>query len=414
MPDRYDLIIIGAGLVGASLAIALRDTGLRIAVVEPHPLNSPAQPSYDERTVALTWSTRQIYQGIGIWQDIASAGAEPIKDIHVSNLGHFGMSHLSCLDVGTEALGYVVPTRVIGNVLEQHMQQSDNINLIRPASAVSIASVNDESVVQLDQNEPPMEVNAKLTVLADGGRSRISKQFNSSASEYPQHALLCIVSTDRPHHGRAFERFTDEGPIALLPHSDQRYAVVWTCLPEQLAERMDLVDDEFILSLQQRFGDRAGNLSNPSVRKSYPLSRSTVLNPVADRVVIIGNAAHTVHPVAGQGFNLGMRDVAVLSELLFARSQTGVDLGSLDVLQEYARSRRRDTFMVSQFTHGLLQVFSSDLKTLGLLRNMALSGIELLPPVKRFLLKRTMGMAGRQPTLALGVPLSADHIRVLS
>lgn len=414
MPDRYDLIVVGGGLVGASLAIALRNTGLRIAVIEPHPFDSPAQPSYDERTVALTWSTRQIYQGIGIWQDIASAGAEPIKDIHVSNLGHFGMSHLSCRDVGTAALGYVVLTRVIGNVLEQHMQQSDNISLIRPASAVSIASANDESVVQLDQNEPPMEVNAKLTVLADGGRSRVGKQFSSSASEYPQHALLCIVSTDRPHHGRAFERFTDEGPIALLPHSDQRYAVVWTCLPEQLAKRVDLADDEFILSLQRRFGDRAGNLSNPSERKSYPLSRSTVLNPVADRVVIIGNAAHTVHPVAGQGFNLGMRDVAVLSELLFARSQTGVDLGSLDVLQEYARSRRRDTFMVSQFTHGLLQVFSSDLKVLGLLRNIALSGIELLPPVKRFLLKRTMGMAGRQPTLALGVPLSADHIRVPS
>ena len=413
MPDRYDLTIVGGGLVGASLAVALRNTGLQIAVVEPHLFDSPAQPSYDERTVALTWSTRQIYQGIGIWPDIARGGAEPIRDIHVSDLGHFGMSHLSCRDVGTEALGYVVPTRVIGNVLEQHMQKSDNIRLIRPASAISASSVNDESIVQLDHDRSSIEISAKLTVLADGGRSQVSKQFRSSVSEYPQQALLCIVNTDRPHHGRAFERFTNEGPIALLPHSDQRYAVVWTCLPEQLEDRVSMGDNEFILNLQQRFGDRAGNLSNPSARKAYPLNRSTMLNPVADRVVIIGNAAHTVHPVAGQGFNLGMRDVAVLSELLFAHNQAGVDIGSPEILRRYARFRRRDTFMVSQFTHGLLQIFSSDFKILGMLRNLALSGIELLPPVKRFLLKRTMGMAGRQPSLSLGVPLSSDQARTL-
>ena len=409
MPDYYDLVIVGGGLVGASLAVALRESNLQIAVIEPHVLDSPAQPSYDERTVALTWSTRQIYHGIGIWQDIVEAGAEPILDIHVSNRGHFGMTHLCCSDAETEALGYVVPTRVIGSVLEKSISTSDNITLLRPASAISVTSEAGHCEVLLDDNTTPKKLQAKLVVLADGGRSPVSKQFISRKKEYSQQALLCIVSSDRPHLGCAYERFTEEGPIALLPHSDQRYAVVWTSLPEQLESRLELTDEAFAESLQQRFGDRAGVLTNPSPRKAYPLSRSVIDEPVQDRMVIIGNAAHTVHPVAGQGFNLGMRDVACLGELLFSQTRTGLDIGDPGTLQNYARSRRRDTFMVSQFTHGLLQIFSSDRKVVGLFRNLALAGIELAPPVKRFLLRRTMGMAGRQSKLAMGLPLSTGN-----
>ena len=410
MPDHFDLIIVGGGLVGASLAVALRKSTLRIAMIEPHALGSPAQPSYDERTVALTWSTRQIYQGMGVWQDIVEGGAEPILDIHVSNRGHFGMTHLSCRDAETEALGYVVPTRVIGNVLDTWVSRCNNITLFRPASADSISSKADLCEVNLTNPASPQTLNGKLVVLADGGRSSVSAQFISKQTDYKQQALLCIVSTDRPHHGRAFERFTDEGPIALLPHSDQRYAVVWTSLPTQLESRLNLSDREFINSLQARFGDRAGTLSNPSPRKSYPLSRSVAREPAQDRMVIIGNAAHTVHPVAGQGFNLGMRDVAWLSDHLFSNNRRGVDIGNPDTLQQYARSRRRDTFMVSQFTHGLLQAFSSDLKIVGLLRNLALVGVELAPPVKRFLLRRTMGMTGPQSQLSIGLPLGTNDI----
>lgn len=410
MPDEFDLIIVGGGLVGASLAVALGQSELRIAVIEPHPLDSPAQPSYDERTVALTWSTRQIYQGMGIWQDIVQGGAEPIVDIHVSNRGHFGMVHLSCRDAGTEALGYVVPTRVIGNVLDKWLSDSGNITILRPAIADSVLSQPDWCEVKLVDSSSPKRLHGKLVILADGGRSSVSAQFISKQTAYRQQALLCIVSSDRPHHGRAYERFTEEGPIALLPHSDQRYAVVWTSLPEQLESRLNLSDREFVGRLQERFGDRAGVLTKPSARKAYPLSRSVAREPVQGRMVIIGNAAHTVHPVAGQGFNLGMRDVAFLSEMLFSRDRSGLDIGDPGTLQHYARLRRRDTFMVSQFTHSLLQVFSSDLKVVGLLRNLALAGIEFAPPVKRFLLRRTMGMTGPQSQLSMGLPLCTSNL----
>lgn len=409
MPDHFDLIVVGGGLVGASLAVALRQSALRIAIIEPHPLDSLAQPSYDERTVALTWSTRKIYQGIGVWQDIKDGGAEPIVDIHVSNRGHFGMTHLSCRDAETEALGYVVPTRVIGDVLEKWISRSGNITMLRPASADSVLSHADLCEVQLVDAATPKKIQGKLVVLADGGRSSVSAQFISQQTDYQQQALLCIVSSDRPHHGRAFERFTEEGPIALLPHSDQRYAVVWTSMPRQLESRLNLSDQEFIESLQERFGDRAGVLTKPSPRKAYPLSRSVAREPAQDRMVIIGNAAHTVHPVAGQGFNLGMRDVACLSEILFSQNQLGLDIGDPGTLQKYAQLRRRDTFMVSQFTHGLLQVFSSDLKVVGLMRNLALAGIEFAPPIKRFLLRRTMGMTGPQSQLSMGLPLGASN-----
>ncbi|MGB5709177.1 MAG: 2-octaprenyl-6-methoxyphenyl hydroxylase [Arenicellales bacterium] len=412
MTDHYDLVIVGGGLVGASLAVALRSSGLEIAVIEPHPFDSQEQPSYDERTVALTWSTRQIFQGMGIWEEIAEAGAEPILDIHVSNLGHFGMSHLSCREVGTEALGYVVPTRALGKVLEAYLQGCDSIELMRPATAESLVSDHNHCTVKVERNNSIVELTARLAVLADGGRSTLTKSFNTRKTDYIQQALLCIVRCDRPHGGRAYERFTNEGPLALLPHSKQRYAVVWTCLPEQVDQRMGMDDREFIQALQQRLGDRAGNFSDPSPRKSYPLSRSNLDRVTRERIVVIGNAAHIVHPVAGQGFNLGMRDVAALSEILFTHNQVGSDIGSVECLQQYARQRRRDTFMVGQFTHGLIEIFSSDNKILSLLRNLALSGVEVLPPAKKFLLKRTMGMAGRQPRLALGLPLTSEDASI--
>jgi 2-octaprenyl-6-methoxyphenol hydroxylase len=322
------------------------------------------------------------------------------------------MSHLSCREVGTEALGYVVPTRALGKVLEAYLQDCDSIELMRPATAESLVSDHNHCTVKVERNNSIVKLTARLAVLADGGRSALTKSFDTRKTDYIQQALLCIVRCDRPHGGRAYERFTNEGPLALLPHSKQRYAVVWTCLPEQVDQRMGMDDREFIQALQQRFGDRAGNFSDPSPRKSYPLSRSNLDRVTRERIVVIGNAAHTVHPVAGQGFNLGMRDVAALSEILFTRNQVGSDIGSVECLQQYARRRRRDTFMVSQFTHGLIEIFSSDNKILSLLRNLALSGVEVLPPAKKFLLKRTMGMAGRQPRLALGLPLTSEDASI--
>ena len=230
-----------------------------------------------------------------------------------------------------------------------------------------------------------------------------------SVTNYPQEALLSIVSTTKPHHGRAWERFCHEGPLALLPLADNRLAVVWTCLPDNLEMRLSLQDDAFIDHLQSAFGDRAGSFSNPAPRKSYPLARGHLKTPASGRLVVIGNAAHTVHPVAGQGFNLGLRDVAALAELLFEAGREGGDPGGWAMLNEYVRLRRRDTFMVRQFTHGLISLFSANFPPLSLIRSLGLSGIELMPPAKRFLLHRTMGMAGQQGRLMRGLPLAGGQ-----
>ena len=406
---NFDVVIVGGGLVGASLAVALAPAGLSLAVVEETAVDSQAQPSFDERTVALTYNARQIYTGMGVWDEIAAQQAQPIREIHISERGRFGMTHLHHDDIGTEALGYVVPSRVIGEVLHQRITQSDAVSLFCPATVVELQPHDDDGddddddaprILTLSQHKKNRKIGAKLVVIADGGRSQLAAQVGvkTHRRDYPQSAIISLVQTDRAHHGRAFERFTAEGPLALLPHSEQRYALVWTTESKQVATRMAYSDDEFIHALQRTFGDRAGTFARPTPRKCYPLQRSWTERPIAARTVVIGNAAHTVHPVAGQGFNLGLRDVAVLAELIQRAQQA--DLGSAALLEQYAALRRREAWMVGRFTDGLIRLFggNASLRTptrfaMGLARSVALAGVELLPPVKRILLRRTMGLS---------------------
>ena len=418
-PDlTCDIAIVGGGLVGASLALALAPTGgLSLAVIEAVAADDPGQPSFDQRSVALTHNARRIYAGMGVWDEIAARGAEPIREIHISDRGHFGMTHLHCNDAGVEALGYVVPSRSIGQVLYQRLRQSAAITLLCPATVEGLRQAPEDgvpnlpnlpNVLSLSQNGQPLTVQAGLVVVADGGRSNLAAQVGVEWHHhaYPQHAIVSIVHSDRAHRGRAWERFTGEGPLALLPWGDNRYALVWTTDAEQVAARMALPDDAFVGELQRAFGDRAGNFSRPSARNCYGLQRGHTESPVGRRAVIIGNAAHTVHPVAGQGFNLGLRDAAVLAEVLHRAHTRQRDLGGAGVLAEYADLRRRETRTVRGFTDGLIQLFCDRRWTTRLARNLALVGIELCPPAKRFLLRRTMGLAGTPSRLGAGLPLA--------
>ncbi len=430
--DETDIIIIGGGLVGASLAVALKPSGRNVLLVESVHPQSDRQPSYDERTVALTHSAKLIFSAMGVWENIQAIQAQPILDIHISNRGHFGQTHLSHKDARTDALGYVVPTRVLGKVLWAQLTRHRNTRIACPAHAKNLQQHPDFCSLEIIHAGTSKRINAKLVVVADGGRSSLTQQWQDKTQtdtqtrtqtiDYAQSAVLCLVTTDRPHNGRAYERFTVEGPLALLPASSDadrgkhRYAVVWTTAQCHVASRMSLADDEFVASLQDSFGDRAGNFSNPSPRTDYPLQRATLSNPASGRVIIIGNAAHTVHPVAGQGFNLGLRDVAELAEIIFnladsatASAPAKSELGGTSMINAYMQSRRRDTEMVNRFTHALIEVFSNDSKALGFIRNVGLNAMEHCPPARRFLLKRTMGLAGRQSKLALGIPLDDCH-----
>lgn len=401
---EYDIAIIGGGLVGASLAVALEASGLSSVVIEPVAVDDSLheQPSFDERTVALTYHARQIYTGMGIWEQIAPH-AQPILEIHLSDRGHFGMTHLRHTDAGVDALGYVVPTRVLGQVLHQRIKQSDTISLLCPGTVTNVR----DTTLEVSHEQATMTVKSRLVVIADGGRAQLGQQIGirSIQTSYPQNAILSIVKTDREHHGRAYERFTSQGPLALLPHSDNRYAVVWTTKQKHTEARMALSDSAFIAELQQVFGMRAGNFSDPTARKSYALQHSQTTSPIAKHTVMIGNAAHSVHPVAGQGFNLGLRDVAVLAEIIHDAEKQQQDIASAMLLEKYVALRKRETERVSGFTDGLIRLFCSSRKSITLVRNTALVGIELFPPAKRFLLRHTLGLAAKPSRLGVGLPL---------
>ncbi len=405
-PD-YDVLIIGGGLVGASLACALRPSGLKVAVVEAVPFGASTQPSYDDRTVALALGSQRILRAMGVWSKLDVRGVNPIERIHISDRGHLGMARLTAAHAGTTALGYVVENRVLGAALQQAVSDNPCVDLICPASLQALEFADDRVIATLDQAGKAVQVQARLLVAADGTRSSARELAGIGVREvdYAQTAVVSNVTPERAHGNTAYERFTDTGPLALLPMSEGRCAVVWSMRPAEVDAVLALDDDAFLAQLQARFGQRLGHLRQPGKRIAYPLRLLRAREHVRARLAIIGNAAHTVHPVAGQGFNLGLRDVATLAEVLTDAARAGSDIGALAVLDTYDRWRRHDTAAVSSFTGGMIRVFSNDFGPLAAARGLGLLAVDMLPPVKQALLRRTMGLAGRLPKLARGVPL---------
>jgi len=298
-----------------------------------------------------------------------------------------------------------VPTRVLGKALTRRLQQSSSIEYHCPASAMQIDIEPQANTVRVGSTIGVIDTD--LVVIADGGRSSLTQgpSWEKTTRSYSEQALIAAIGVDRPHDGTAFERFTEHGPLALLPLNDERFALAWT-LPEQRAQQLvDCDPTAFLSALQDTFGDRAGQFTRCEGRRVYPLSRSILSSPISERCVAIGNSAHRVHPVAGQGFNLGLRDVAELAEQLANALRTGTDIGDAAVLQAYARTRQSQTHRVSRFTDGLLQIFANEFPGLRVARNIGLNLIEICPAVKTLLLKRTVGIAGPLPRLARGLSL---------
>ncbi len=403
---RFDVAIVGGGLVGASLTCALASTPLRVALIEAVPFKSESQPSYTERMLALSHGTTQILSAIGVWPEVIARDATPIESIHISDLGHSGFTRLSHTDADVDALGYIVPARVLGQALMARMDNTE-AEFICPGQVTGISYDENCAVLAVQTNNGETAVTCRLVVLADGGRSPAREWLGikTVSRDYGQTAILTTVTPERDHHNKAYERFTATGPLALLPTSGNRYAVVWTTTSSQAPALMGLADSEFLASLQARFGYRAGNLRNLGARKAYPLSLVRVPNPTARRAVVIGNAAHTIHPVSGQGFNLGLRDVAVLAEVLNNAVRNGDDIGAISVLGPYADWRRADTRATITFTDGLIRLFCNESLPLAFLRGVGMVAVDVFPSLKRSLLRRTMGLAGRVPQLGRGVPL---------
>jgi len=404
--QQYDVIIIGGGMVGASLACALSGQGMRIAMIESVRAAARSEPGYDDRAIALAYGTRRIFDGLHLWQALA-AEATPIHRIHVSDRGHFGMARMDRDDEGLPAIGYVVPARVIGQVLNAGLAGLADVEQFCPATVTAVRRQAAAVEVDIDRDGTPVTVSARLIVAADGADSSVREQFGIGHTEhdYGQTAIVTNVTPQLPHENIAYERFTDSGPLALLPMSEQRCAVVLTVATGQADAFMALDDSAFLAALQERFGYRLGRLERVGRRQAWPLRLLRATASVAERLALVGNAVHTLHPIAGQGFNLGARDVAVLAEVLVEALRAGEDPGALAVLQRYGDWRRSDHENVTVFTDGLARVFSMPLPLLGVARTAGLLAFDLLPPAKRLLTRLTMGRSGRTPRLGRGLPL---------
>ncbi|HET7650719.1 MAG TPA: 2-octaprenyl-6-methoxyphenyl hydroxylase [Gammaproteobacteria bacterium] len=404
--QTYDVLIAGGGLVGASLAAALAPLPLKVAVVEAVPFGTRGQPSYDDRVTAVSFGSRRIFESIGLWTAIAPE-ATPIHHIHVSERGRLGATHLHAREAGVDALGYVVPNRVIGQALSAFLPAQSNISLIAPAKLIEFNEQPGGLHARLETADQPRDLDARLLVAADGANSRIRERLGIAGRnwDYGQSAVICNVTVERPQQGVAYERFTDAGPLALLPMGGDRYALIWTVEQARLEATLALDDAAFLLAAAAPFNGRFGRFVKAGKRQAYPLSMVRAAAQLQGRCVIAGNAAHSLHPIAGQGFNLSLRDVALLAETLSDIARSGGDVGNDPRLQGYVTARRRDQVGTALFTDFLTRMFTNPLLPVRVLRNAGLLGLELLPPLRHALMQHNMGLAGRLPRLARGVPL---------
>lgn len=404
--QQYDIVIVGGGMVGASLACALSGRGLRIAMVEAVQPSVRSAAGYDDRAIALAYGTKKIFSGLQLWERLAPE-VMPIHRIHVSDRGHFGMARLDRAEEGLPAIGYVVPARVIGQVLGEAIAATEAVDSWCPATVTAVHRADDAVQLDITCDGVPVSLDTRLIVAADGADSFMREQFGIGHIErdYGQTAIVTNITPQLPHNNIAYERFTETGPLALLPMCEQRCAVVWTVATGQAGSVMALDDADFLARLQERFGYRLGQLEKAGRRQAWPLRLVQARELVRERLVLVGNAVHTLHPVAGQGFNLGVRDVAVLAEVLVDALGAGDDPGSLAVLNRYSEWRQRDHQNVMMFTDGLARLFTLPLPVLGVARTAGLLALDLLPPAKRWLTRMTMGRSGRTPKLARGLPL---------
>ncbi|MFA5984580.1 MAG: 2-octaprenyl-6-methoxyphenyl hydroxylase [Methylococcaceae bacterium] len=392
MQQNYDVLIVGGGLSGNCLALALNQHGLRVAVLEANSQAEIAASPAGDRALALASGSTVMLEALGIWQGIKEQSTA-IKHIHVSDRGHFGKTRLSAEKNQVDALGYVIVARTLEQHLDGLVAQA-GIQRFFSAQVKNLSQDALDITASIVSPEASFTLSASLLVGADGGLSHIRQLLGISQhiKNYAQTALVTTVTTSLPHQNVAYERFTAAGPLALLPIGRQQCAVVWARSHGQAQALLDASDDAFIEELQYCFGYRLGELKLAAPKRAFPLSLIRAGQLVAQRAVIIGNAAHQLHPVAGQGFNLGLRDVAQLAEKLITQYKGRQDLGAADMLRAYAQGRQKDYQQVIGFTDQLVRIFSNDGLALAAARNIGLTVLDHLPFAKSLLAQQAMGL----------------------
>lgn len=406
MNSLYDVVIIGGGLVGASLAAALRHSPLKVALLEAghwSPPDAILPSSYDERVLALNYASQRILQSLGVWEKVRTL-ATPIKHIHVSDQGHFGKARLHCDEIQLPALGYVLAARQLGQALQQTLQQG-TVEIQAKLSVNAFTQHADYIELQCVQAGSARTLCSRVVVIADGSDSQLREQLGLSTTQqdYGQTAIIANVSLEKSHQYTAFERFTAQGPFALLPLANKDCSLVWTVSPDTVPAKLALSEREFLAALQAEFGWKLGAFTQVGMRHAYPLRLVRTPHSVSTRSVVIGNAAHTLHPIAGQGFNLGLRDVASLTDILLNAHQAGQDLGSAPVLNQYAAIQQPDQARVAGMTDGLVQVFSNNVFGLRHLRGMGLLALDRCAPLKQHFMRQMTGLNAYPSHLLCGV-----------
>jgi len=405
MSKKCDIAIVGGGLAGASLAIALAPLAYNIKVIEAVAFKASEQPSYDDRTLAMSHSSCRILSAIGLWDDLEEH-ATAIRKIFVSELNRPGQVILDAAEMNLSEFGHVVEARRFGAAVTAELEQTENIEVISPAKVIGIDNGEDSVTLNLQSDSGDEELIAGLVVAADGANSFIRSylQIPTESRDYNQTAVICNITPEIEHRGRAYECLTETGPFAVLPHTGIRCGLVWSVASAEAQALLELDDATFLRRAEQRFGDHLGAFLKAGKRTAYPLKLIRAKEDVRERVLVIGNAAHAIHPVGAQGFNLALRDVAVLAEIL--ADDGGSDPGQSFLLNQYSRWRKQDQRGTIAASDGITRLFSHPSKLAAGLRTSGLIAHALLPSLRRKTAIQAMGYRGRVPRLALGEPLS--------
>jgi 2-octaprenylphenol hydroxylase len=398
--EQYDVAIVGAGMVGATLACSLAGHGLRIALIEsaPPPSDWP-RDSVDLRVSALTAAAQRIFASLEVWPAMVDLGVSPFSSMQVWDAGGGGSIRFDCADIGEPRLGHIVENRVMQRALLERLRDCADVVLHCPAGLSTLTQMAE--TVQLDLSDDTV-LSARLVVGADGAASRVRTLAGIATRgwSYEQQALVATVATELPHQETAWQRFLPAGPLAFLPLRDGRCSIVWSTSPAQAQELVQCADADFMERLAAAFEHRLGRITSVSARAIFPLSLQHARTYIAPRLALIGDAAHTIHPLAGQGVNLGLLDAAALAEVVLAAAAAGADIGAHGVLRRYERWRKGDNLQMMLLMDGFKRLFGAGAPLLRLTRNLGLDLVNGATPVKNAIIRRAMGLRGDLPRLA--------------
>jgi 2-octaprenyl-6-methoxyphenol hydroxylase len=397
---EYDLTIVGGSVAGATLACALRDSGLRVVLVEAQPQSAAIAK---RQAYAISLLSGRIFAGIGVWQTILSQIAT-FRQIRLSDADHPGVVSFHPTDVGTPALGYVAEHRPLLSSLYEFLADCPNISWLCPAKVVDVEYETSGATIEVELAEERRQIRTRLVVAADGARSRIrtAAGIGTHGWQYWQSCVTARIRTEKSHNNTAFERFWSSGPMGVLPVAENLCQVVWTAPHAEAQALRDLDEAEFLAKLEHRTGGLLGHLELDSQRLVFPVQLMQSDRYVQSRLALIGDAAHCCHPVGGQGLNMGIRDAAALAQVLQDAIAKGEDIGNLQVLQRYERWRKLENWVILGFTDFLDRLFSNNWLPLVAIRRLGLLMLRRIHPLKSLVLRLMTGLLGRSPRLAQG------------